>query len=90
LRLTLAPGSSHFAQCLRYHLHPSADVVLLEFSVNDGHGNEGSTASIERIVRRVLHTRGGMDAGPSLLLVNWCARMQQHGNAAALPGQLLT
>jgi hypothetical protein len=66
-----APGSAHFAQCLRYHLHPKADVVLLEFSVNDGHGNEGSTASVERIVRRVLHTRGGIDAGPALLIVNW-------------------
>jgi hypothetical protein len=73
LRLALAapPGSAHFAQCLRYHLHPSADLVLLEFSVNDGHGNLGSTANVERIVRRILHTRGGMDASPALLIVNW-------------------
>lgn len=32
-------GSPYFAQCLARHLHKEADLVLLEFAVNDGHNS---------------------------------------------------
>ena len=50
------------------HLHPTADLVLLEFAVNDGHGNPGSLASVEGIVRRATTMSSGRAA---LALVSW-------------------
>ncbi len=49
-------------------------MVLLEFSVNDGHGNPGSLASVEGIVRRISAERGGFPARPALALVHWWDR----------------
>ncbi len=67
----MSAGSAHFAQCLRYQLHPKADLVLLEFSVNDGHNNAGSMSSVEGIVRRISAERGGFAARPAIAFVNW-------------------
>jgi hypothetical protein len=52
--------------CLRYHLIPNADIVLMDFAVNDG---KDALGSVEGIVRRVRH--GAKGAGPVLLFVNW-------------------
>ena len=69
-----ATGSPYFAQCLGRHLHKEADLVLLEFAVNDGHGNQGTVASVETIVRRVTRERGGFGARPAMALVHWYDR----------------
>ena len=48
--------------------------MLLEFAVNDGHGNKGSLSSVETILRRVTYQRGGYSARPAIALVNWWDR----------------
>ena len=48
--------------------------MLLEFAVNDGHGNQGTVASVETIVRRVTRERGGFGARPAMALVHWYDR----------------
>ena len=67
-------GSPYFAQCLARHLHKEADLVLLEFAVNDGHNNQGTVASVETIVRRVTRERGGFGSRPAIALVHWYDR----------------
>jgi len=46
----------------------------MEFAVNDGHGNKGSVASVETIVRRITRDRGGFESRPALALVHWWDR----------------
>ena len=48
-----AVGAAYFQSCLHKHLHPEADLILLDFAVN------GATVSeVERVVRLILHARG--------------------------------
>lgn len=65
-----AVGAAYFQSCLHKHLHPKADLILLDFAVN------GATVSeVERVVRLILHARGGMHSEnlPAIFFVNYCA-----------------
>lgn len=51
-----ASGTSYFSQCLQYQLPEKADLVLIEFAVNDA-GTDGSGAPFELLVRNIRFSR---------------------------------
>ena len=62
-----ATGSQHFATCLKYHMHPRSNLVLLEFAVNDGGSGPSGSETVIRRIRAASTTR----TGPAILFVNY-------------------
>ena len=61
-----ATGAYYFVNCLSRHVHPSADLVLLDFAVNGA-----SVRDTEGIVRRLLAAHGGLSYSPLIFFVNF-------------------
>ncbi|GLI61408.1 hypothetical protein VaNZ11_003602 [Volvox africanus] len=77
------PGtmSGYTSSCLTHHLIPGADLVFVEFAVNDSPLNtwadEGSPRRpLERLFRKLLN----LPSRPAVVLVNMFAMGPSHGN----------
>ncbi|GIL54227.1 hypothetical protein Vafri_9775 [Volvox africanus] len=77
------PGtmSGYTSSCLTHHLIPGADLIFVEFAVNDSPLNswapEGSPRKpLERLLRKLLN----LPSQPAVVLVNMFAMGPSHGN----------
>lgn len=61
-----ATGASYFVSCLFRHVHPNADLYLIDLAVN-GAGLKDT----EGIVRQLMHARGGVSHSPLIFFVNF-------------------
>jgi UDP-glucose:glycoprotein glucosyltransferase len=61
-----ATGAYYFVNCLSRHIHPAADMVLIEFAVNGA-----SIKDTEGIVRRIMKAHGGLNYDPLIVFVNF-------------------